>query len=175
MATSYGTSPMRRIGRDDDRGSLAPPALAVGGLIMLVGTFLGWASGNGDGPNGANGNRSLDLAGFEMSDGRVAMGIGFALLLLAVLMFLSRRADAWNSADLLGATLATVGLVVIVATLADLAGSGGPSADIGLFVSLIGSLIALAGALIGLLRDASDRRDHLAGDDVDTVDDRRVA
>jgi hypothetical protein len=148
--------------RDDGRRSTAAPFIGLGGLILIIGSFLPWASDSGTATT-INGS----IQGSSFADGRTAMGLGFAMLLIAVVMYTTRRAGSWFDADLLGFALGTIAVVTTVATLAALGSNGADNvartAEIGLYVAIAGSLIGMVGALMGLVRSASDR----------AVDDRR--
>lgn len=148
--TTYDDDGDRRVVRDRrvSRTSTAAPALMLGGLILIVGTFMDWVDG-----------RELALTdpnGFQIPDGRMALGIGVGLLLMGVLMAANKRVGSWFDADLLGVALSTVGLVTIVSLWMYL-GSDERSPDIGLYVSAAGAAIAMVGALVALLRSGSDR------------------
>jgi hypothetical protein len=142
--------------RDDGRRSTAAPFIGLGGLILLIGSFLPWASDSGTA-------RTINesISGSSFPDGRMAMGLGFAMLLIAVVMSTTRRAGSWFDADLLGFALGTIAVVTTVATLAALGSNGvdnvSRSAEIGLYVAIAGALIGMVGALVGLVRSASDR------------------
>jgi len=145
--------------RDDGRRSTAAPFIGLGGLILIIGTFLPWASDSG---TAAKINETI--SGSSLSDGRIAMGLGFAMLVIAFVMFTTRRAGSWFDADLLGLALATTALVTTIATLAALGSNGADnvsrSAEAGLYVAIAGSAVGFVGALVGLMRSASDRATH---------------
>ena len=162
MATRYEAGRVDRDrdrDRDDGRRSTAAPFIGLGGLILIVGSMLPWASDSG---TAAKINETI--SGSSFSDGRVAMGVGFAMLAIAFVMFTTRRAGSWFDADLLGFALATTGLVVTIATLVALGSNGADnverSAEVGLYVAIAGSAIAFVGALAGLMRSSSDRATH---------------
>jgi hypothetical protein len=142
--------------RDNGRRSTAAPFIGLGGLILIIGSFLPWASDSGTA-------RTINesISGSSFPDGRMAMGLGFAMLLIAVVMSTTRRAGSWFDADLLGFALGTIAVVTTVATLAALGSNGvdnvSRTAEIGLYVAIAGSLIGMVGALVGLVRSASDR------------------
>ena len=142
--------------RDDGRRSTAAPFIGLGGLILIIGTFLPWASDSGT----AN-TINESIAGSSFSDGRIAMGLGFAMLLIAVVMYTTRRAGSWFDADLLGFALGTIALVTTVATLTALGSNDADNvsrtAEVGLYIAIAGSAIGMVGALAGLVRSASDR------------------
>ena len=62
--------------------------------------------------------------GFNVPDGRIVMGIGLALLVMAALMWANKRVGSWFDADLLGVTLSTVAIGTIVAFLIDVGDTG---------------------------------------------------
>jgi len=142
--------------RDDGRRSTAAPYIGLGGLILIIGSFLPWASDSGTA-------RTINesISGSSFPDGRMAMGLGFAMLLIAIVMSTTRRAGSWFDADLLGFALGTIAVVSTVATLAALGSNDvdnvSRTAEIGLYVAIAGSLIGMVGALVGLVRSASDR------------------
>jgi hypothetical protein len=140
------------------RRSTAAPMIGFGGLVLIIGSMLPWAS------NAAAGSASRineSISGSSLSDGRIAMGLGFAMLVIALVMFTTRRVGSWFDADLLGLALATIAGVVTIATWTALNSNAGDavtrSADTGLYVALAGSVIGFAGALAGLMRSGSDR------------------
>jgi hypothetical protein len=134
--------------RRESRSSTAAPALVVGSLVLIVATFLDWVDGR---------EQALtDPNGFQMPDGRVALGIGVALLLMGILMGANKRVGSWFDADLLGVALSTVALVTVVSLWIYL-GSDERSPDIGLYVAAAGAAIAMVGSLAALLRSGSDR------------------
>ena len=142
--------------RDDGRRSTAAPFIGLGGLILIIGAFLPWASDSGT----AN-TINESISGSSFSDGRIAMGLGFAMLLISFVMYTTRRAGSWFDADLLGFALGTIAVVTTVATMAALGTSGADNvartAETGLYVAIAGSAIGMVGALVGLVRSASDR------------------
>jgi hypothetical protein len=162
METRYNSGDREPVRMNDRRGrpSMAAPFVALGGLIVLVGAFLDWASTKGaavaNGGGGANGGNGVTFSGYNLPDGRVVAGIGAALLIMAALMWVNRRAGSWFDADLLGVAPSAIALLVAVTFLMDV-GSAGRSAELGVYVSLVGSLIALGGAVAALLRSGSDR------------------
>ena len=134
--------------RRESRSSTAALALAFGGLVLVVGTFLDWIDGR---------EQALtDPNGFQIPDGRVALGIGVALLLIGIVMATNRRVGSWFDADLLGFALSTVALVTVVALWVYL-GSDQRSPDVGIYVAAAGAAIAMVGSLVALLRSGSDR------------------
>ena len=157
MASGYESTRLEtERNQDDGRRSTAAPFIGLGGLILIIGTFLPWASDSGT----AN-TINESISGSSFSDGRMAMGLGFAMLLIAVVMYTTRRAGSWFDADLLGFALATTAVVVSIATLTALGSNEADNvtrtAELGLYVAIAGSLIGMVGALVGLVRSASDR------------------
>ena len=146
--------------RREARPSAAAPAVAIGGLIAFAGAFLDWASTD----NGATTN---ELSGFNVVDGRIVGAIGFALLLVGILMWANRRMGAWFDADLLCVALSTTAAAVVVLYLIDVSDAGA-SAELGAYVSLAGALIAMIGSLVAALRSAQDRatREHDESGDI---------
>ena len=134
--------------RRESRSSTAAVALLLGGLVLVVGTFLDWIDGR---------EQALtDPQGFQIPDGRIALGIGAALLLMGILMAANKRVGSWFDADLLGFALSTVALATIGALWVYLA-TDERSPDIGIYVAAAGALIAMVGSLVALTRSASDR------------------
>jgi hypothetical protein len=146
---------LTRVDNRDARASVAAPAILIGSLIVVVGTFLDWASGTVSDATGTQ-TETVDLSGFNLPDGRIVMGIGFALFVAAVLMWANKRVESWFDADLLGVALSTFAIGTIVAFLLDV-GDTGRSVEIGTYVSLAGALIAFIGGIAALLRSGSDR------------------
>jgi hypothetical protein len=101
---------------------------------VLVGTFLDWASGTVIDATGTQ-TETVDLSGLNVPDGRIVMGIGLALLVMAALMWANTKVGSWFDADLLGVTLSTIAIGTIVAFLIDV-GDTGRSVEIGTYVSL---------------------------------------
>jgi hypothetical protein len=148
--------PMTRIAA---RPSMAALPILIGSLVLIVGSFLDWTSPSSNQAGaGANAGQAggPTLSGYNLPDGRIVMAIGFALLVMAALMWMNRRVGSWFDADLLGVALATIAIVTIVAFLLDV-GSTARSAEIGIYISLVGAVIAFGGALAALLRSGSDR------------------
>ena len=146
---------LNRVDHRDARASVAAPALLIGALVVIVGTFLDWASGTVIDATGTQ-TETVDLSGLNVPDGRIVMGIGLALLVMATLMWANKRVGSWFDADLLGVTLSTIAIGTIVAFLIDV-GDTGRSVEIGTYVSLAGAVIAFIGGLAALLRSGSDR------------------
>lgn len=115
--------------------------------MLTIGSFLAWASDSTDGVV-AGANESI--TGSSFSDGRFVMGIGVAMLVMAAYMASTRRRGHWFDADLLGAALGTIAAVVIIATWAAYPDSRSP--DVGLYVSLAGAVIGMAGSLAAATR-----------------------
>jgi hypothetical protein len=148
MGTHYDdgtvTGPRRIERRDDARPSMAAPFVGLGGLALVIGTFLTWID-SGDATTG-----TTEIAGSSLSDGRIVMGIGFALIVMALYMGTTRRWGHWFDSDLLGATLSAVATTVIIATWVAL--PDGQSPDLGLYVSLAGAIVGLIGTVMALTR-----------------------
>jgi hypothetical protein len=139
----------RRLDYDEARPSIAAPLLGIGGLGLVIGSLLTWID--------ASDAAGAEVNGGALPDGRLAMGIGFALLVMAAYMATTRRHWHWYDADLLGATLATIATTVIVATWVAI--PEGQSPDLGLYVSLAGAVVALGGALAALAKSRTDADD----------------
>ena len=146
---------LTRVDQRDARASVAAPALLIGALVVLVGTFLDWASGAVIDATGTQ-TETVDLSGLNVPDARIVMGIGLALLVMGALMWANKRVGSWFDADLLGVALSTIAIGTIVAFLIDV-GDTGRSVEIGTYVSLAGAVIAFIGVLAALLRSGSDR------------------
>ncbi|MCA1727494.1 MAG: hypothetical protein LC722_07540, partial [Actinobacteria bacterium] len=128
------------------RRSAAAPFLGLGGLVLAVSTFLSWAKFDQE----AQGGGGQDSAsGLDLSDGRLLLGIGLALILLAAYTGMTRRLGHWFDADLLGLALSTIALAVAGATWAAIPDRVSP--DIGLYVALAGGAIAFLGSLLALI------------------------
>lgn len=140
----------QRVARDHrtSRSAAAAPALVFGSLVLIVGTLLDWVDSRDAVDSAAN--------GYQIPDGRVALGIGAALLVIGILMGSNKRVGSWFDADLLGTALSTFALVTIGALWLYL-GSDERSPDIGLYVAAAGAAIAMVGSLMALLKSASDR------------------
>ena len=151
------------------RSSTAALPILIGSLAVIVGCFLEWASVSTD---AASRTAAGDFNGYNLPDGRIVMGIGVALLVIAALMWANRRVGSWFDADLLGVALSAIAAVTVVTFLMDV-GSAGRSAEIGTYVALGGALIAFVGAIAALLRSGSDRA--TAGDDARGDVERRIA
>ena len=152
--------------RRESRSSTAAVAVALGGLVLVVGTFFDWI---------ASRESSLsDPQGFQIPDGRIALGIGAALLLMGILMAANKRVGSWFDADLLGVALSTVALVTVVSLWAYL-GSDDRSPDVGIYIATAGAAIAMVGSLTALLRSASDRATSDEDGEGDVGRNRRLA
>src|SRR5438067_3078 len=125
---------------DGNPGSpVAAIGIVVGGALAVVSAFLQWAGvraglpasfGAGQaGPGGRLGRgilgRLLPNAGLERSitgvrtpDGRLVLGVGIALLVLAAVAFLARWASQRAAVGAAAAALGAIALVVPVATTA---------------------------------------------------------
>ncbi len=134
--------------RRTSRSSTAAPVIVIGSLGIIVGSFLDWIDSRDQAASAAQ--------GFQIPDGRIALGIGVALLVVGILMAANRRVGTWFDADLLAVAFSTVTLVSVVALWVYL-GSDQRSPDIGIYVTAAGALVAMAGSLMALLRSASDR------------------
>ena len=143
--TTRDRSGNRRTVRDRrrSRSSAAAVPLIIGSLALIVGSFLDWIGARSQAVGASN--------GYQLPDGRIALGIGCALLLMGIVMAANKRVGTWFDADLLGTALSTAALASIVALWAYL-GSDNRSPEIGIWVSAAGALIAMAGSLIALLR-----------------------
>ena len=156
MSTNYEVRE-RTDDRRGARGSTAAIPVLIGSLILIAGAFLDWASRSGEEATAAvTGTDAVDLSGFNVVDGRLAAGVGLALLIVAALMWANKRVGSWFDADLLCVALSGLTIGVIVMFLID-AGDTGLSAEIGPYVSLAGAAIAFIGALVALVRSGSDR------------------
>jgi hypothetical protein len=146
-----------RLDNRQARPSMAAPALLIGSLILLASTFLDWAS-TAQGVNGTTetGTTTASLSGYNVPDGRIAGGIGLALLVVAVLMWANKRVGSWFDADVLGGALSAIAVGTIALFLVAV-GDGGLSAELGPYVGLVGAAIALIGAIAAAVRSGSDR------------------
>jgi hypothetical protein len=157
-----------RSGKRLFRSSAAAPGIALGALVLVIGTFMNWVSG----PNTAVDGEGISPQGFALQDGRVILGLGFALLIVATCMWLTRRIDSWFDANLLVVALSTVCVVVIATRWAQLTQDNtGLSPDVGLYVALAGALIAWLTGLAGMFASRSDRISEESG----RVGERRAA
>jgi hypothetical protein len=138
----------RSIDRDTARSSVAAPFLGIGGVVLVIGSLLTWVD-QGDAAAGT------EVAGTSLSDGRFVMGIGFAMIVMAVYMATTRRYGHWYDADLLGAALGAIATTVIVAIW--IAIPDGMTADLGVYVSLVGAIIGLGGSIAALGASRADR------------------
>jgi hypothetical protein len=147
---------------DHARASIAAPFLGIGGLALIVGSVLSWAS-----QPTVDGTATDSFAGSSLPDGRMALGIGVALALMALYMGTTRRWGHWFDADLLALTLGAIATTVIVATWVNL--GDGQSADVGLYVSLAGAVLTVIGSVAALAtsrldKDVRDRETRMTGD-----------
>ena len=70
-----------RVDHRDARASMAAPAILIGALVVIVGTFLDWASGTVIDATGTTQTETLDLSGFNVPDARIyAIDVSFAAL-----------------------------------------------------------------------------------------------
>jgi len=134
----------------------------IGGLALVIGAFLPWMSVpvlfGVEGPA----YEAIET-GWE-DNGTVTGGIGLILLLGA--FFLGKRREIKYA--VLGAVLAALAAVVVVGCIwriFEIDPSEGffAAADVGLYVTLIGALVALAGALLRDLILPKAQSDGLAG------------
>ena len=88
-------------GPPDARASMAAPAILIGALVVIVGTFLDWASGAVIDATGTQ-TETVDLSGLNVPDGRIVMGIGLALLVMATLMWANKRSGPGSTPICLG-------------------------------------------------------------------------
>ena len=134
--------------RRRSRSSAAAVPLIIGSLALIVGSFLDWIGARDQAVGASN--------GYQLPDGRIALGIGVALLIMGVIMAVNKRVGTWFDADLIGVALSTVALATIVALWGYL-GSDNRSVEVGIWISAAGALIAMVGSLVALLRSGSDR------------------
>jgi hypothetical protein len=155
---------------------------AVAGLLLVIAGFLPWVTASIQLPSGrfaaAARGLSRSVRGFRTSDGRILLGLGGALLVLALAAWLGRAAVLRLHAAVLalaaGGVALTVGIYDLAANLqtpAELAGLArrlprlaqhatiGISKGAGLWLVLIGGIVAVAAAaaeVVGGVR-AGDR------------------
>jgi hypothetical protein len=150
-----------------------PLAMGIAGLLLVIGVFLPWATASLRTPSlrlaRVAGQLGGTVLGFRTSDGRILLGLGFSLLIVALV--------AWAAADgrlrVHAATLAlATGAIAVVVGIYDLvvrfrvpqAVAGpvrlardaqrlgfGVSKGAGLWVILVGGVVAVAAAAIDLL------------------------
>jgi hypothetical protein len=180
----------RVIDDGDAAAPVAEVGIAVGGALAVLASFLRWASvsvglpaglgagaGIGQGAQGRLGGRlgrgilgrlfpngllSRSVSGIRTSDGRLVLGLGIALLVVAALSFLSR----WNlqraAAGAVAAALGAVTLAVPVATTATPADTGLPAAvsrllsfqvstGPGVYVAIVAGAVAVVAGAWALL------------------------
>ena len=156
MDTGYDDGARMRRGDVYARASMAAPPILIGSIVLIVGVFLDWASGSGATTELGATTATNDLSGYNLIDGRIVAALGVALLISAVLMWTNKRVGTWFDADLLGVALSAMAIAQCVLFLMDV-GNDALSAQIGVYVSLVGAAIAFIGALAALLRSGSDR------------------
>lgn len=155
------------------RASVAAPAVVIGSIVVIVGALLDWATGTGGTTVFGVQTTTAGLNGYNMVDGRIVGALGVALLIAGLIMWANRRLDSWFDSDLLCIALSVFAIAQIGMWLADI-NNEALSADYGVYVSLIGAVIAFIGAIVALFASRSDR----ATTDMDRpgdVNQRRVA
>jgi hypothetical protein len=140
-----------RLGKRLFRSSVAAPGVGLGGIILVVGTLLTWAS------RSRKSGGTFSFHGFSLQDGRVVMGIGFALLVMGVIMWAVRRIDSWFDANLLAVALSTAAVAVTATRLAQILDAGTLSAEVGIYITIAGALIVWIAGLAGIFASRSDR------------------
>lgn len=149
---------------DDERPSrVGPIALSIGALLMIAGTMLAWVEL--DGATTGNSANGFDTYFFGVppdttewsSPGSYILGLGVVLLLLGGRSIIGQPTRAVST---VGVALGAVGLLVTgaawwsVRSVIDAAGAfGNFSTGIGIYVSLLGALSALAGAVLTSTRE----------------------
>jgi hypothetical protein len=148
--------------------------MGVAGLLLVVGAFLPWATASLRTPNlrlaRVAGQLGGTVRGFRTSDGRILLGLGFALLIVALVAWVAGdgrvRVHAATLALATGAVAVVVGLYDLVVKFRVPQAVAGPvrlardagrlgfgvAKGAGLWVILIAGLMAAAAAAIELLR-----------------------
>lgn len=131
-----------------DRGGLFAILTAVGGLLVGVGSFLPWATIS----SAFTGD--LTVSG-TAADGKITLVIGIAILLVAALRMLrpSTPALVQRLSILFGAVVVVVGImdVINVSTVSTEVGGqsiASVSVGFGLYVVIVGGLLAVVGGLV---------------------------
>lgn len=110
--------------------------MGVGGLLVAVGTFLPLASAFG-----------TSISYFETPDGKLVLGIGVALVIFAVGLGVSTSRGLSIAMGVLGLIAGALGVVSIVIDWQSL-GDAGLSAGVGVYVTLLGSVVGVVGAVM---------------------------
>lgn len=135
----------------------------AGVLLIVVGTFLPWFSVD---VSFGGFSSSESVTGINTDDGKLAIGIGGVILILAIFTWLAKGPTARRV--LLGITV-LLAILSVVASIIDLTndetggvesfitGGGGEfdlSRGIGLYLVLAGGIVALAGTVMGFMAGA---------------------
>jgi hypothetical protein len=161
------------------RGSLAPAAMALGGVLALVGSLLTWASVQAAGlAGGAQGSatktrrpgrtgRSFDLTGLHTTAGRAVFALSIALIVVALLAFVAYWFWLRLGAIAVGLVLGIIALVWSVLDLASPESALGvvrgrlahraipASAGLGVYLAVAGSAFAVIAAMAWLVMNRS--------------------
>lgn len=123
--------------------------LAAGGLLLVVGSLLTFATAD------IAGFGSVGINGLDTDDGKLFLGVGVALLVIAAVVWISRSATSrriFGGIATLAASFMVVAAIMDVTTLEDdipeaLAADISVSAGIGLYLVLAGAVIATLGGV----------------------------
>ena len=157
------------------RGSLAPAAMAFGGVLALVGSLLTWASVQVAGLAGGaqrsvartrrpgKTGRSFDLTGLNTTTGRAVLALSIALIVVALLAFVAYWFWLRLGAITVGLVLGVVALVWSALDLTSPASGFGVvrarlarraipvSAGVGVYLAVAGSALAVIAAVAWLV------------------------
>lgn len=124
-------------------------ATLVGAALIIVGVILPWVNVS----LGEFG--SVSVKGLDTDDGKIAIGIGVILAALGALMIAKRTRGVLLGVGIAALVLGAMQTLFSVINLTDISGEAGESigasVGIGLYVTLVGSLIALVGGILGIV------------------------
>jgi hypothetical protein len=144
--------------------SVGPVAAAVGGLLVVVGSFLTWATLTIDATSFGGQKESQSVQGFDASDGKISLAIGVILIVAGLVAMRSKAAGGRRGMGILAIVggLAAIGLGIfevmdikndldaLVSGLGLPDGVASHSIGIGLWIIIAGGLIGLVGGVLSM-------------------------
>ena len=146
-ADTYAYEPASE--RPFPRGRVSGWMIGIGALVVLIASLLPWARIDVD--LGAIGGASTSQValGFETDDGRLFLGAGAVLVVFAAAIWSLASATGRR---VIGGLAALVSIFMLYAAIVDISDDfpEGVSVGIGLWIVLVGTIVASVGSLWGL-------------------------
>jgi hypothetical protein len=125
---------------------------SLGGLLMVIGAILPFVTGSAGGPF-----EGQSLGGLDTPDGKLYLGVGIGLVVLAVLMWAGRSPALKKILGVLAILASGFMVYAGIVDISDVRDQAEVDIGTGLYVVLIASIIGVAGGVLSLISTESAR------------------